>query len=129
MDHVAVAKALFDAFAAGDEDTIRSLCTADFRARQNNGQSMDLDSVLRFASAVLRVVADFRYEDPVRSATTAGFVEEHRVCGLLPDGSAVNLPVCVVADVRDGKVSNLREYFDARSAAGLASALSPAGRA
>jgi ketosteroid isomerase-like protein len=124
MDHVAVAKALFDAFAAGDESTIRSLCTADFRARQNNGQFMDLDSVLGFASAVLGVVADFRYEDPLRSATAAGFVEEHRVRGSLPDGSALNLAVCVVADIRDGKVSDLREYFDGVAAAGLVSALS-----
>ena len=123
MDHVAVARALFAAFAAGDGGTIRSLCSADFRARQNNGQSMDLDSVLKFASAVLRVVADFRYEDPVRSSTASGFVEEHRVRGTLPDGSALDLAVCVVADVRDGKVTDLREYFDGVAAAGLVSAL------
>ena len=85
---------------------------------------MDLDSVLGFASAVRGVVADFRYEDPLRSATTAGFVEEHRVRGSLPDGSVLDLAVCVVADIRDGMVSDLREYFDGVAAAGLVSALS-----
>jgi ketosteroid isomerase-like protein len=85
---------------------------------------MDLDSVLGFALSVLRVVADFRYEDAVRSVTASGFVEEHNVRGTLPDGSDLNLAVCVVADVHDGRVSDLREYFDGVAAAGLASALS-----
>jgi ketosteroid isomerase-like protein len=124
MDHVGLAKALFEAFAVGDESTIRRLCTTGFRARQNGGPAMDLDSVLGFALSVLRVVADFRYEDAVRSVTASGFVEEHNVRGTLPDGSDLNLAVCVVADVHDGRVSDLREYFDGVAAAGLASALS-----
>jgi ketosteroid isomerase-like protein len=124
MDHIGLARTLFEAFTAGDEGTIRNLCTADFRARQNNGPSMDLDAVLGLARSVLRVVSDFRYEDAVRSATAPGFVEEHNVRGTLPDGSDLNLAVCVVADVRDGRVSDLREYFDGVAAGGLIGALS-----
>jgi len=37
-------------------------------------------------------------------------VEEHRVRGTLPDGSDLELAVCVVADVRNGAVSDTREY-------------------
>ncbi len=85
---------------------------------------MDLETLLGFARAVLHVVADFRYEDPVRSATATGFVEEHSVRGTLPDASDLDLRVCVVADVRDGKVSDLREYIDGVAAAGLVRALS-----
>jgi len=124
MDHVRLAEELFKAFAVGDEGTIRSLCAEDFRARQNGGPPMDLNTLLGFALSVLQVVADFRYEEPVRSETASGFVEEHAVRGTLPDGSELDLPVCVVADVRDGRVSDVREYFDGVRAAGLASALS-----
>jgi len=123
MNNVDLAEALFEAFAAGDDAAVRRLCTSDFEAHQNGGPSMDLETVLAFASSVLGVVQDFRYEDAVRSATPSGFVEEHAVRGTLPDGSALNLSVCVVADVRDGKVRELREYFDGVAAAGLVSAL------
>lgn len=63
------------------------------------------------------------YADAIRSATATGFVEEHAVRGTLPDGSRLDLPVCVVADVVDGKKTNLREYFDTGAAAGLIRAL------
>ena len=51
-------------------------------------------------------------------------VEEHRVCGTLPDGSNLDLAACVVADVRDGRICALREYMDTAAAAGLVAALS-----
>jgi len=101
-----------------------ALCTSDLQARQNNNPPMDLDTLLDFSRAMLRVVRDFRYEDTRRSNTATGFVEEHRVRGVLPDGSKLDLAVCVVADVRDGKVCDLREYLDVSAASGLIAALS-----
>ena len=124
MDHTGLAEALFEAFETGDEEAVRRLCAVDFRARQNNGAYMDLDTVLEFARAVLGVLEDFRYEDAVRSATASGFVEEHAVRGTLPDGSPLDVAICVVAEVRDGRVADLREYFDGVAAAGLIRALS-----
>ena len=44
--------------------------------------------------------------------------------GTLPDGSDLKLSACVVADIQDGKVSSLGEYFDTSAAAGLLQALS-----
>lgn len=93
------------------------------RVRQNSGPTISLNSMLRFNAAVGRVVNGFRYEDAVRSATPGGFVEEHAVRGTLPDGSPLDLTVCVVADVADGKVTNFREYVDSAAAAGLTAAL------
>ena len=124
MENTDLAKALFEAFTRGDADSVRSLCSADFQACQNDGASMSLEPLLEFAVAVYDVVSDFRYEDAVRSATASGFVEEHNVKGTLPNGSVLHLAVCVVADVHDNKVTNIREYFDTTAAAGLASALS-----
>jgi ketosteroid isomerase-like protein len=123
MDNSEIAAALFDAFAKGDDQTVRDLCSPDLRARQNNGEPMDLATLLAFSSAVTGVVKDFRYCDPVRSATSAGFVEEHAVRGTLPNGKTFDLAICVVADVNDGKITSMREYFDTAAAAGLIAAL------
>ena len=124
MQNEELARTLFEAFESGDAEAVRNLCAPDFEARQNDGPVITLEPLLEFALAVLKVVQNFRYEDAVRSGTSSGFVEEHSVRGILPDGSDLNLRVCVVADVRDGRVANVREYFDSAAAAGLISALS-----
>jgi len=124
MDNTELCEALFAAFADGDEGLVRALCASDMQARQNNAPPMDLDALLEFSGSVHRVVKNFRYVDAKRSATATGFVEEHSVCGTLPDGSELNVAVCVVADIHNGKVCALREYLDLSAAAGLIAALS-----
>ena len=123
MDNAEIAKQLFAALAGQDEAAVRHLCAPDMCVRQNNGRPMSLETLLRFNAAVSRVVTDFRYEDAVRSATATGFVEEHAVRGTLPDGKALELAVCVVASVKDGRVTDVREYVDSAASAGLAAAL------
>ena len=124
MDNAEIAKQLFSALAGQDEAAVRRLCAPDMRVRQNNGRPMSLDTLLRFNAAVGRAVKDFRYEDAVRSTTDTGFVEEHAVRGTLPDGTALELAVCVVAAVKDGRVTDVREYLDSAASTGLAAALS-----
>ncbi|MGD8829481.1 MAG: nuclear transport factor 2 family protein [Pseudomonadales bacterium] len=124
MENAEICRELFDALSNGDDDRVRTLCAQDMKARQNNNPPMDLASLLAFSQSVRRVVANFRYEDARRSGTDTGFVEEHNVRGELPDGSRLELAVCVVADVRDGKVCDLREYLDVSAASGLMAALS-----
>jgi ketosteroid isomerase-like protein len=123
MESVEIAKALFEALAGQDDQSVRRLCAPNVRVRQNNGQPMDLETLLAFNGAVGRVVKDFRYCDAVRSATVAGFVEEHSVKGTLPGGNTLDLAVCVVAEIKGGKVTDIREYFDSAAAADLAAAL------
>lgn len=124
MDSAKLSESLFAAFAACDDGAVHKLCASDFRASQNGGLAMDLDTLLGFNTAVHTAVRDFRYEKAVRSATATGFVEEHAVRGTLPDGSRLDLQVCVVAEVSGGKVTALREYFDSKAAEGLIRALS-----
>jgi ketosteroid isomerase-like protein len=89
------------------------------QAIQNHGAAMSIDSLLQFSRAFRNVVENFRYEDAIRSATEHGFVEEHSVRGTLPDGSELRLAACVVADVDNGRITQLREYFDGAAVAGL----------
>lgn len=127
MDNIELAESLFAAFANGDEQAVRRLCSEDLQAIQNFAAPMSLDSLLQFSLAVNRLVADFHYEDAIRTETSSGFVEEHRVCGTLPDGSELNLAACVIAEVEQGRVTVLREYLDGVAARGLVKALSNAG--
>ena len=123
MDNAGIAQAMFAALAGQDEAAVRQLCSPALRVRQNNGPALDLETLLAFNRAVGRVVAGFRYCDAVRAATATGFVEEHAVRGSLPDGTSLELTVCVVADITGGVVTEVREYFDSRAAAGLIAAL------
>jgi ketosteroid isomerase-like protein len=124
MDSTKLAQALFEAFTNCDDVTVRKFCAPDFRASQNGGQTMNLETLLGFNAGVHKVVRHFRYENPVRSATETGFVEEHAVRGTLPDGKKLDLQVCVVAELSGGKITMIREYFDTKIAEGLILALS-----
>lgn len=123
MTNVDIAKALFAAFASGDTNAARALCSTALTAKQNGGAAMGLETVLGFASAVKNAAPDFRYEEAVRSATETGFVEEHRVRGTFTNGGEIDLTVCIVGEVEDGKITVLREYFDPAGAAAIAAAL------
>lgn len=122
-DHTSIARAMFDAFEAGDMHAARAILADDFTGSQNGGPAMNRDVLLGFSSAVKAAVPDFRYGEIVCAATPDGFVEEHTVRGTLPDGEALELRLCVVGTVADGKVTSLREYLDSAGAAGLAKAL------
>ncbi len=123
MQKLEICEALFRAFATGDEARIRELCHSDVRVQQNNNPPVDLDTIIGFSKAVNAIVTDFRYEEARRSETAEGFLEEHHVRGTLPDGSSLDLNVCVVADLRDGRISDLREYLDMSAATGLVAAM------
>ena len=123
MTGTELAEALFAAFASGDADAARAICSPSLKASQNAGPQMDVDTVLHFAVAVKNAAPDFRYEEIVRSATDTGFVEEHRVRGTFTKGGEIDMTVCIVGEVEGGKITALREYFDPAGAAALAAAL------
>jgi ketosteroid isomerase-like protein len=122
-DHTLIARALFNAFENNDQAAAKALLADTFWGSQNGGPPMDRKVLLGFVAAVKGTVPDFRYEDIVCEATKHGFVEEHTVRGTLPGGDQINLRLCVVASIEDGKVATLREYLDSAGAAGLTKAL------
>lgn len=122
-DHTLIARALFTAFETNDQDAASALLADTFWGSQNGGPTMDKALLLGFVASVNAAVPDFRYEEIVCEATPDGFVEEHTVRGALPDGEKLDLRLCVVASVEDGRVTCLREYVDSAGAAGLSKAL------
>jgi len=123
MNHVELCERLFAGLQNNQPDAVSDVCGPTFSAYQNGGAAMSLQDLLGFNSAVQHVVPDFHYEDQVCAATEQGFVEEHRVCGTLPDGTALNLFACVVGEVAQGQIVVLREYVDSFAARGLLKAL------
>jgi len=123
MTNSELAKALFASFERGDQEAAHALCASHFQARRNQGALMDLQTLLQFSAMVTAIIADFRYENSVCQETPTGFVEEHDVRGTLPDGSQLHLAACVIGEVQDGKIIQLREYLDTTAAAGLIRAL------
>jgi len=87
---------------------------------------MNLATLLMFSAAVRSVVKNFRYENPIQSEMPTGFVEEHDVCGTLPDGTELRFSACVVGTVSESKIVQLREYFDSAAVASLAAHLGQA---
>ncbi|MCB1647796.1 MAG: nuclear transport factor 2 family protein [Pseudomonadales bacterium] len=113
----------FQATTAGDADALERLCSNDFTGTQNGGPAMNRKTLIRFSVAVKKAIPDFHYENPVRTATEHGFVEEHDVCGTLPDGSRMQFRVVVIGEADNGQIIALREYFDSRPAMALMKAL------
>jgi len=124
MNNKDIARALFTAFASGDDNSARQLCDTNLQASQNHGPWMNIDTLLEFSAAFKRVAQNFRYEQVICSATDTGFVEEHSVRATLADGSELDLAVCIVAEIRSGKIIKLREYFDSAAVTAVAAALS-----
>lgn len=119
MSNVDIAATFFNALANEDEQALRLICSEDFKPQQNGAPPLTLEALLGFAKAVHAVVTDFRYADPVRSATHTGFVQEHFVRGTLPSGKPLNLAVCVVGDISGERITSAREYFDSSAGAEL----------
>lgn len=121
--HLDLCKRFFEGTASGDRKLLEAVCADDFTGTQNGGPAMDLNGLVLFSQAAAKAVDNFRYENPVRTNTDTGFVEEHDVCCTLPDGSEMRARLCVVGEVTDGKIISVREYADSRAAAGLLKAL------
>jgi len=124
--HERLAQELFRALEAGDEAAVRACCHEDLVASQNGGPSFGLDDLIGFARMVRAGVEGFGYHQARRRATRDGFVEEHLVRARLADGDDFALPVCLVAEVREGRVARLREYFDGAAGAALLESLAAA---
>jgi ketosteroid isomerase-like protein len=125
-DHLSIAERLFAAVAAGDVDAVRALYAPDVRVWHN------VDNVAQTAEenlAVLRWVAatirGLRYEEVRRQATPDGFVQQHVLRGTVGDGVAVEIPACLVATIRDGRITRLDEYLDSKHTKVLLAAVKP----
>ena len=115
-----VAERLFAAIPAGDIDTVRALYAEDAVIWHNNDNATQgPEENLRTLRWVSRNIAGLRYEEIRRQETAAGFVQQHVLRGTAPNGTALEIPACILCTVVNGQITRLEEYLDSAHTAAL----------
>ena len=104
----------------GDVDAVRGIYAPHAVIWHNNDQvEQSPDENLRTLRWVTTNVKELRYEDMVRHETPTGFVQQHVLRGIAPNGKALELPACIVCEVKEGRITRLSEYLDSAQTAVL----------
>ncbi len=103
----------FAAIEDGDFATLGSLLAEDLQVHANfldtpNDRRTTL-TVLRWLHANVR---DLRYDVVRRDELPDGYVQQHVLRGVAPDGSELRVPACMIVTVRRGCISRIDEYLD-----------------
>jgi ketosteroid isomerase-like protein len=122
-DTLALARSLFDAIERGDVDAVAAAYADDVVVWHNTDRQAGTKADnLKVLSGFVRGVPTRRYEERRLAATPTGFVQQHVLKATLRNGAQVELPACIVCEVRDGKITRLDEYFDSAHLAAFAAA-------
>lgn len=115
-----VAERLFAAIEAGDVDAVADLYTPDAEIWHNTDRVVQRrDDNLATLGWMARHLPDVRYTEVRRSVTDEGFVQRHVLVATNRAGRRVEVPACIVATVRDGRIHRLDEYLDSAAVAAI----------
>jgi ketosteroid isomerase-like protein len=99
--------------AAGDYDKLTNFYTDDARLWLNTTRTWrTVQEHFRLSSGMRSKLTDARYDDPRITPFDDGCVAQFQFRAMRPDGSAIDLPVCIVIRMRNGKICQREEYFD-----------------
>ena len=116
----ALATDFFAAITRGDLEAVASLYAPDVAVWHNvTAKIQTQDENLALLGSLVPKVSEWRYEEVRRRCFDGGFVQQHVLRGRNAKGESVAVPVCLVAEVRDGKVARIDEYLDSRAAGPL----------
>jgi len=108
-----VADRIFAAIQAGDIEAVRALYHPDARIWHNFDQvEQTLDENLRVIAWMARTVKGCSYDEIRRFETADGFVQQHILRGIAPNGERLECPAAVFCTVKDGKITRIEEYVD-----------------
>jgi uncharacterized protein len=115
-----LAERLFDSIEAGDLAAVGELYADDIVVWGNHD---DRESVkarsLRVLEWLCTRLGGRHYEVRRRIVIPGGFLQEHVLHGMAPDGTPIAMPACIVADVDDGRITRIDEYLDPAGIAAL----------
>jgi ketosteroid isomerase-like protein len=112
-DNLELGDRLFTALMAGDTATIAELYAPDATIWHNfDNQDQDREANLATLGWVISHVKDLRYEEIRRSALADGFVQQHVLRGVAPNGSKLDVPAMMRVYCRDGRITRIEEYLD-----------------
>jgi len=118
----ALATRFFDCIEAGDIDGMFALYAPDARIWHNTDglEQTPIENGDGLKGFVTRIL-DRTYDDRRVQVLPTGFVHQHVLHGTRKhDGVRVEMPACIVCEVKDGRITHLDEYFDSAHVAELA---------
>jgi ketosteroid isomerase-like protein len=115
-----VAGRLIAAIEAGDFDGFLA-CYAPGAVIWHNNDNLEQEpaTVVKVLGWLRKRVNGLRYEELRVQPTPTGYVEQHVLRGIGRDGSAFEVPACLVVTVVDGLITRLDEYIDTAGVAHL----------
>ena len=120
MTNLDVANRFFNALLAGDGAALDGVFSQDaiFWTNFSGKEQHRREFIPRFA-ALASTMPGLHFENVRRTATPAGFVEQHTLCGETPDGGKLAAHGCFIVTVVDGRITRLNEYIDSGQLAPL----------
>jgi ketosteroid isomerase-like protein len=115
-----VAGRLMDAIQAGDVAAVDALYADDMVGWRNfDRRELGKRAMLRVIEFLAAQVRDLHY-DAIRVETTPrGYVQQHVLHAIAPDGTRIESPACLVVEVQGGRIRRLEEYLDSAAIAPL----------
>lgn len=111
--HLELADRFVRAIEAGDEATIRAIYAPDAQIWHNHDNAdQSVGENLRVLRWLIRTLSSRHYRVLRREALSNGFLQQHVLEGVLPDGRPFALPACIVCTVVGGRIARLEEYLD-----------------
>jgi ketosteroid isomerase-like protein len=105
--------ALYAALSRGDLAAARASCTEDVRFWHCFDRiEQDLDQAVRGWEQFVAAFPEREFVDVRRTATAHGFLQQHLMIARRQNDARMAWPICIVVEVRDGRIARLDEYMD-----------------
>jgi ketosteroid isomerase-like protein len=122
----AIADRFVAALENGDEAELARLYHPELRFTiRTSGAAYDRTAAVRNFRTMWRHLRDVEVEVVDRQRTEHGFLSQQVLRATIGDGTRIEVPMCMIFGVRDGRIARVDEYFDA-AAVGPLAALLPA---
>ncbi len=106
--------ARFSTALEGDNaEAVRKFYAPDARIWHNYDLiEQTVDQNLKVLNWFIKTTTQRRYRVTRRLAIAGGFLQQHVLECVLPDGAEFKMPACAVVLVSDGRITRIEEYLD-----------------
>ena len=116
----ALADRIFAAIEAGDVAAVRAIYADDVSVWHNFDQvEQDREQNLRTLGWMHAHASGLRYTEVRRIVLDHGFVQQHVLRAVAPDGTEMAIPAMLHVHCADGRITRIEEYLDPAQAAAM----------